>query len=247
MIFDKMKKVRDNMIDFIIKEDDLYYINKSKEIVDRVMMNYDINYNFIAHDKYRKELLTKDNFKIYIINYSNDTIEMIKYIREELDDWKSLIIVIYKDREEKMKLIKEDLFIVDYINKNKHYEEKLLRNIQICLKNYDQRPNSLKYKYKNISHNIELSKILYIEKEKDNKRCIIYTKTSKYYIPGSLNKVLNLLDKRFIKCSRSFIVNKEEVSSYDIKKNIITFKNKIKLDAVSRDNKKIIINYLRGI
>jgi len=235
------------MIDFIIIEDDLYYLNISKNVIDKVMMNYDINYNFIAYDKCRKELLTKDNFKVYIINYSKDSINTIKYIREYLDDWKSLIILIYKEREEKIKLIKEALFIVDYINKNKNYKEKLLRNIQICLKHYDQRPNSLKYSYKNISYNIDFDKIIYIEKEKDNKRCIIRTLDKEYYIPGTLNNVFKLLDKRFIKSSRSFIINKELMLLYDTKNNIITFKNKIKFNGISRDNKKYIINYIRGI
>ena len=235
------------MIDFIMIEDDLYYLNESKNVIDKVMMNYDIYYNFIAYDKYRKELLNKDNFKVYIISYDNDSIDLIKYIREELDDWKSLIIMIYKNKEEKNKILKENLFIVDYIDKNKYFEEKLLRNIQICLKNYDQRPNSLRYTYKNIIYNIEYNKILYIEKEQDNKRCIIYTKTKKYYISGTLNKVKTLLDNRFIKTSRSHIINTEEIMSYDIKINIITFKNKTKLDGVSRDNKKAIINHLRRI
>jgi len=235
------------MIDFIMIEDDLYYLNKSNKIIDKVMMNYDIDYNFIAYDKYRKELLNKDNFKIYIISYNTDSIELIKYIREELDDWKSLIIILYKDKEDKEKVIKEDLFIVDYINKRKHFEEKLLRNIQICLKNYDQRPNSLRYTYKNTLYNIEYNKILYIEKEQDNKRCIIHTKNKKYYIQGTLNKVKTLLDNRFIKSSRSYIINTEQIISYDIKSNILTFKNKIKLDGVSRDNKKIIINHLRRV
>lgn len=228
-------------------EDDLYYLNESKKIIDKVMMNYDINYNFIAHDKYRKELINKDNFKVYIISYKEDTIELIKYIREELDDWKSLIIIIYKNSEDKTKIIKENLFIVDYINKRKHFEEKLLRNIQICLKNYDQRPNSLRYSYKNILYNIEFQKILYIEKEQDNKRCIIYTKNKKYYIPGNLNQIQKLLDNRFIKISRSFVVNKEQMSSYNIKSNIITFKNSIKLNGVSRNNKKHITNCLRRV
>ena len=235
------------MIDFIMIEDDLYYLNESKKIIDKVMMNYDINYNFIAHDKYRKELINKDNFKVYIISYKEDTIELIKYIREELDDWKSLIIIIYKNSEDKTKIIKENLFIVDYINKRKHFEEKLLRNIQICLKNYDQRPNSLRYSYKNILYNIEFQKILYIEKEQDNKRCIIYTKNKKYYIPGNLNQIQKLLDNRFIKISRSFVVNKEQMSSYNIKSNIITFKNSIKLNGVSRNNKKHITNCLRRV
>lgn len=235
------------MIDFIMIEDDLYYLNESKKIIDKVMMNYDINYNFIAYDKYRKELINKDNFKVYIISYKEDTIELIKYIREELDDWKSLIIIIYKNSEDKTKIIKENLFIVDYINKRKHFEEKLLRNIQICLKNYDQRPNSLRYSYKNILYNIEFQKIFYIEKEQDNKRCIIYTKNKKYYIPGNLNQIEKLLDNRFIKISRSFVVNKEQMSSYNIKSNIITFKNSIKLNGVSRNNKKYITNCLRRV
>ncbi len=235
------------MIDFIMVEDDLYYLNESKRIIDKVMMNYDVSYDFIAYDKYRKELLNKDNFKIYIISYKNDSIDLIKYIREELDDWKSLIIVLYKNKEDKNKILKEDLFIVDYINKIKYFKEKLLRNIQICLKNYDQRPNSLKYIYKNILYNIEFNKILYIEKEQDNKRCIIYTKNKKYFIPGTLSKVKSLLDNRFIKSSRSFIINTEQISFYDIKSNIVTFKSKTKLDCISRDNKKVIINHLRKV
>ncbi len=235
------------MIDFIMVDDNLYYLHKSKKIIDKVMMNYDIEYNFIAYDKYRKELLNKDSFKVYIISYKNDSIELIKYIREKLDDWKSLIIVLYKNNEDKNKVLKNNLFIVDYINRNKNFEEKLLRNIQICLKNYDQRPNSLKYKYKNTSYNIEFQKILYIEKEQDNKRCIIRTIEKEYYIPGTLNKVSKLLDKRFIKSSRSFIINKEQMLFYDIKSNIIMFKNNMYLHGVSRDNKKDILNYLRGI
>jgi len=242
-----MKKVGEDMIDFIVVEDNLYYINESKKIIDKVMMSYDMDYYFIVYDKYRKELLNKDNFKIYIISYQEDSIKLIKYIREELDDWKSLVIILYKDKKDKEELLKENLFIVDYINKRKHFEEKLLRNIQICLKNYDQRPNSLKYTYKNILYNIEFNKILYIEKEQDNKRCIIYTKNKKYYIPGTLNNLIKQLDNRFIKSSRSYIINTEQISSYDIKSNILTFKGKIRLNCISRDNKKIVINHLRRV
>jgi DNA-binding LytR/AlgR family response regulator len=170
---------------------------------------------------------------------------MIKYIREKLDDWESLIIIIYKDKKDKNNLIKESLFIVDYINKNKSITPKLTRAIQICLKNFDKRPNSLRYSYKNIVYNIEFKKILYIEKEQDNKRCIIKTTNNEYYIPGTIKQIYNLLDKRFIKGSRSCIINIEQVSTYDIKTNIITFKNKLELNAISRDNKKDIVNYLR--
>ena len=245
-----MKKVRDNMIEFIILEDELIYVHKYKKIIDKVMMNYDINYNLSIYDNYNKNInkfLKNDNFKVYILCYSNtkNTLEMIKYIREKLDDWESLIIIIYKDKKDKEKLIKESMFIVDYINKDKSIAHTLTRSLQICLKNYDRRPNSLRYSYKNVIYNIEFKRILYIEKEQDNKRCIIKTLDKDYYIPGSIKQIYNMLDKRFIKASRSYIINLEQISTYDIKNNIITFNNNIKLNAVSRNNKKDIVNYLR--
>ena len=240
------------MIDFIILEDELIYVHKYKKIIDKVMMNYDINYNLSIYDNYNKNInkfLKNENFKVYILYYDNTkhTLEMIKYIREKLDDWESLIIVIYKDRKDKNSLIKESLFIVDYINKNKSITPKLTRSLQICLKNFDKRPNSLRYSYKDVIYNIELKKILYIEKEQDNKRCIIKTTNNNYYIPGTIKQIFNLLDKRFIKGSRSCIINLEQIYTYDIKTNTITFKNKDTLNAISRDNKKDIVNYLRGM
>lgn len=238
------------MIDFIILEDELIYVHKYKNIIDKVMMNYDINYNLNIYDSYNTKInkfIKNEEFKVYIMSYDNtkNTLEMIKYIREILDDWESLIIIIYKDKKDKTKLLKESLFIVDYINKNKNITPKLTRSIQICLKNYDKRPNSLKYNYKNVIYNIEFNKILYIEKEQDNKRCIIKTINNNYYIPGTIKQIYKILDKRFIKSSRSCIINLEQISTYDIKNNIITFKNNIELNSISRDNKKDIINYLR--
>lgn len=240
------------MINFIILEDELIYVHKYKEIIDKVMMNYDTSYNFFIYDRYTSKInnfINNETFKIYILDYDNkkDTLKMIKYIREYLDDWESLIIIIYNDKDIKNKLVKESLFITDYINKNKNLISKLTRAIQICLKNYDKRPNSLRYCYKKVLYNIDLKRILYIEKEQDNKRCIIKTIDKEYYIPGTIKQVYDMLDERFIKGSRSCIVNLEQISTYDIKTNIITFKNNIKLNAISRNNKKYIINYLRRI
>ena len=238
------------MINFIILEDDLLYINKYKKIIDKVMMNYDINYTLTIYDKYTnniKNTLKEESFKIYILDYNKNTIEMIKYIREYLDDWQSLIILLFNNIDDKDKVINKNYFIVDYLNKNSNFKTKLTRNIEVCLKNYDKRPNSLKYTYKRVVYNIKYRSILYVEKEQDNKRCIIKTKDNEYYIPGTLNNIEELLDKRFYKCSRSYIINLEQVSTYDMKNNVLVLKN-IKLSgAVSREKKKEIMNYLRKL
>ena len=104
-----------------------------------------------------------------------------------------------------------------------------------------------KYTYKKVLYSIDFSKILYIEKEQDNKRCIIKTEEKEYNIQGNLNQIEKLLDKRFLKCSRSYIINIEQVESYNAKKNLITFQNGIELYAISRNKKKEFLNTFRKI
>ncbi len=240
------------MIDFVIVEDNLLSLFDIKTIIDKVMMNYDIDYKITIYDndsKKIKKLLSNNNFTIYIFSNSNvnKEIEMMKYIREELDNWQSLFIILYSKEEEKKKIEKKCLFILDYIYKNKPIERHLKRSIQIALKNYDQRHNTLKYTYKNVFYNIEFWKILYIVKEPEEKKCKIKTIDNEYCIPTCLNRLEEKLDTRFYKCSRSYIINLEQIDIYDAKNNIVTFHNQEQIDAISRDKKKKVIEYLRGI
>lgn len=238
------------MIDFIIIEDNLAYISKYKLLVDKIMMNYDIEYEFFIFDKCSKKLfklLKQETFKIYLINYKKkeETNSMIRYIREKQDDWQSLILLLYISNIPE--IIKENLFIINSIDKSKYFENNLLRSLQICLKNYDQRPNTLKFCYKKVFYQIDYKDIIYIEKEQENKRCIIKTIDKEYYIPGSLNKIQKLLDDRFFKCSKSHIINMEQMSYYNRKTNLIKFRNGLEITTLSRTKKKELINYLRYI
>ena len=56
--------------------------------------------------------------------------------------------------------------VTSFIKKNNkidHFEQKLQDALLICLKNYDNKYNSLKYTYKNIAYNIEFRNIIKIE------------------------------------------------------------------------------------
>ena len=242
-----MEKVRDNMIDFII-------VNENKDIekmLEKILMNYDYDYriNTTTLDSNQwNQLVQMKTLKIYILELkTKDDIKKISQIREELDDWQSMIITLTNQINIQKEIMAKKLLIIDCINSEINSEKQLERAIQIGLKNYDKRPNSLKYNYKNIYYNIEYSKILYIEKEQDSKRCIIRTEQKDFVIPINLNQISQLLDKRFIKCNRSFIINMEQVYYYNTKNNIIVLKNNHNISIVSRDKKKVIINYLRGI
>lgn len=242
------------MINFIICEDESILCEKYKHEIDKFMMQYDIDYKCHIYKGYTeswKEYAQKeDGFKIYILDIKTENgsgLDAARLIREEYDDWVSMIIIITAYSQYKYDALGKRLMLVDFINKLDNCSENLHKALSICMKNYDKRPKTLRYVYKNIAYNIALGQINYIEKELDMKRCIIKTTSDEFYIPGSLNNVMKKLDNRFIKCSRSTIVNTERIESYNIKTNVITFKDKETLDAVSRDKRKEVINHVRGI
>ena len=63
----------------------------------------------------------------------------------------------------------------------------------------------------------------------------------------NLSSIISKLDDRFIKSSKSYIINIEQVLQYNIKENIITFSNKKQIYEISRNKKKEIINKLRKV
>lgn len=225
------------MLSFIITDNSK--ISKYKEIIDKVLINYDYNYEV---KQLTNDIINTDSFKIYIID--NKELSLARKIRFEIDDWQSIIIYIGNNIEE---VIKERLFILDFIREDDNLLTLLERSILVALKNYDKRPNKLKYTYKKTIYNIEYYKILYIEKEKDNKRCIIKTNDNNYYYQSSLSSLENKLDNRFIKINKSIIVNIEQVDYYDIKDNLIVLKNKEKIYSISKNQKNKLIEKLRWI
>ncbi len=227
------------MIEFIIYEENKEYLEMTKSVIDKVMMNYDYDYNVVNYNslqEFDSTIPRSSKFKVYILE-----------IREKQEDWQSMIILTSKTEDYKLNILEQRLMILDYLLKNSSYEKQLEKDLELSLKNYDTRPNTLKYNYKNVWYNIPLSKIIYIEKEPDSKRCIINTETATYYAAGNLCKLSEKLDKRFLKCNRSYIINLEQVEEYNTKENIITFGNKSTLNIISRTKRKEIIDYLRKI
>ena len=241
------------MINFIICEEDSSYIDIYKEIIDKIMMNFDIEYNFHIfksyNDKWKTTTTQENGFKVYIMAMKakrGSGLDAARYIREELDDWQSMIIMISAYLDYKYEALGKRLMLIDYISKYDNIKQRLSEAIKISIKNYDRRPKALKFIYKKTFYNIEFRKILYIEKEQDNKRCICRTIEGNYYISGNLLTVSKMLDSRFLQICRSIIINLEQIESYNAKLNIITFKNKEELNAISRNKKKDIVKYIRG-
>lgn len=240
------------MLEFYIYDDDSS-IENIKLIIEKIMMNSDEEYKISSVNSFSKnwkEPLDNDNFKICLLSVNSRTasgLTIAKYLREKLSDWQSMIIFISNTNDYKYEIIDYHIMPIDYLLKtNSNYNLLLESAIKTSLKNYDNRPKTLKYNYKNTLYNIRLANILYIEKEKDSKICLIKTTTNTYMYSGNLKSLEEKLDKRFIKCNRSYIINVEQVVSYNIKSNLMIFNDGNAINIVSRTKKKEIINYLRS-
>lgn len=242
------------MINFVICENEPVLLKKYTNKVDRFMMRYDTDYKchtFTGYGKEWKEYAkNKDGFKVYILDIKTPNgsgLDAARLIREEYDDWASMIIIVTAYNEYKYEALEKRLMLVDFINKLSNFDNNFERALTICMKNYDNRAKSLRYTYKNNVYNVELSQIITIEKEPDNKRCVISTATRKYLIPGTLNTIMKSLDDRFIKCYRNMIINLEQIEKYYVKESKIVFKNGCTITSISRNQKKEIVKYVRGL
>ena len=113
-----------HVINFIVCEDEKILREKTKGIIDSLMMNYDIDYKINEFDGYDSnfENLVKEDigFKIYLLDIKTkymSGIDAARMIREKYDDWNSVIILITSYSEYKYEALCSRLFLLDYINK----------------------------------------------------------------------------------------------------------------------------------
>lgn len=233
------------MINYIICDDNEIFANKIKVIVEKYMMNFDIDVKYYMFKDYGtkfKNIINKiEGFKVYILDIETKNgsgLDATRYIREELDDWSSVIMLITAHNELKYEALGNRLFLLDFINKFDDYENKLKEDLIRMMNNYNHREKCLSFEYNHIVKKIEFKHIVTIEKEKDSKKCLIITKYGEYPICKSLNNIYELLDNRFIKISRSTIINLDEVREFDNLENKITFKNGTSTYDISRNFKR---------
>lgn len=217
------------MINFIICDDDEKFIDNIVNIIDKVMMQNDLDYDKHIFTEYNQEFLSlinqKMSFKIYIldIQVKNKTgIEMAKIIRK--NDIESMIIFFTAYYNKYLKeIIKSRFMFLDFINKEDDYKKELKIALVSVIKNINKK-NIIRFRSQNIIYTINVNDILYITRNKDRK-CIIKTDYTEYEVNKNLKDLYNLLDSRFSYSHRACIVNEERIVLHDKKNKIITFDN----------------------
>ena len=231
------------MINYIIS-DEYNDAVKTKEIIEYYMMSFDIEVKyhlFNIEDNLKENINNIKGFKVYILN--NDApkyygINYADYIRSELDDWNSVIILVSKHSESRNDGTGKRLFLFDNIIKNCFFDKVLKEDVKNIKKHYDNREHCLTFESNRIVTKLDFKNIEMITKEKNSKRCVINSSVGNYYTSESLKEVSKRLDGRFVRINRSCIINGDKVMEYDMNSNKITMKNGYTTFDVSRENKK---------
>lgn len=237
------------MLNFIICDDSKEFRNNLQKIIDSYMMKLDMDYKTYEYADYNKEFrnLVKSDigFKVYFLDIrmgEASGIDAARMIREEFDDWSSIIIVVTSFSEYRYEALGNRLYLLDFVSKSDGCEKRIEENIKRALKNYNNTEKSITYELNHVIKRIEYRHILYIEKEQDSKRCIIKTIYGDQLIRKNLNEVEKMLDRTFMKVHRSLIVNLDLLKEFNVSENKLTFKNGESIYLVARKYKKELID-----
>ena len=239
------------MLNFIICDDEKEFRDLIKSEIDKFMINYDIEYKKYEFESYeenfealaRKELC----YKVYFFDIKTKNgsgLDAARFIREELEDWNSIIIIVTAFAEYRYEALSNRLYLLDFISKYDNCKGKLKETLKIIYKQYNNKEKCLNFEYNYVLYKIELRNIISIEKEQDSKRCIIHTAYGNFKAPYTLNAIEKQLDNRFLKVHKSLILNLDKVREYNIKENEVLFSDGMTTNLISRTGKKELIKHV---
>ena len=242
------------MLNFVVCDDKKEFREVIIKEIEKFMMNYDVNYEvyqFETYDEDFEKVARSDlGFKVYFFDIKTKNgsgLDAARFIREELEDWNSIIVIVTAFAEYRYEALSNRLYLLDFISKFDNCKAKIKEILKIIYKNYNSREKCLSYEYNYTFYKIELKNIIFIEKEQDSKRCIIYTTYGTFKAPFTLVSMAKQLDKRFLKVHKSLILNTDKISTYNTKENEVVFSNGMSTNLISRSGRKELINYVTNV
>lgn len=238
------------MINFILYEDSPRFLKELENIITKYMMSLDIEYkihSFSGYNETLKKLIEKDcGFKVYLLDIETKDksgLDLFRFIREEANDWHSLVLFITNHNEMKYEALSNRLYLFDFINKLDDAKKHINLALDRIINYYNTDNLCLKIRVDNALTKISYKDIISISKEKNSNRCLIKTSYEDYCINSSISKIFDNLNKDFIKINFSHIVNLKHIKQYDKKNNCLIFSDGSKSFDVSRNNKKKLVEH----
>ena len=232
----------DNVINFIVLEDNPHHRKKTKDIIFNYMMKNKYEFDIFFFERETDELLNmirnRASNYIYILDFelpNTTAIDIARKIRK--GDWVSPIIIFTVNGGMAYETFKQRLQILDFVNKQFEAEKNLHELFDICMKQLKISDN-FKYKIGKVDYTIDFDKILYVYKDTIERKSVIVTDKNEYKLSLNLIKVKELLNDDFIFTHKACIVNSKRVDAFVWNESKIIFDNGMEAPFLSRTHKK---------
>lgn len=230
---------------FIVVEDERDAQEKIKKLLRKIsvqtQIDLEIEYFKNYDEKLQKEIDNTLYPKIYIMDIELDGevsgMEVAEKIRD--NDWDSEIIFVTTHDKYFDKVHRQILEVFDFIEKFQDMENRLEKDIRLIL---DRKADKkmLKINGSHVDVDIYMRNILYILKDKEERKSIIYTDTDDvtFKVSNSLVDLLEKLDSRFVQTHKSCIANKTRMIERNYAKGYFILDNGKQVDYLSRKYRK---------
>lgn len=234
------------LYNFIIVDDNKFFLNLMDKLVKKVFDEKGINCNTYLFSNYTEDfyklVYTYMENKVYLLDIetpSGNGINVAEKIRNT--DFVSNIIFISAYEENYMRqILRSDVKYFSSLSKN-GIEENLPIKINKLLK---LNPNkTLRIRIDDNLYQIIESDIFYIKYE--NRKTIIAMKECELQINKQLNEIYYFLSSNFVYSHKACIVNLTKVTDYSLIAKEIIFEDGLKTDLLSRKYIENLDNYFK--
>ncbi len=232
------------MLKIVAIEDDEKVKKNIQELVRKLSIQLDKELSIVFYTTYNNKLENEINdhsiHKVYVIdielsNSKLNGIDIAEKIRET--NWEDEIIFLtVHDRmfETAHRRVVETF---DFIEKFMDGENRLSEDLKKIIYRKDDN-KCLKITNKYIDLQLYQSSILYIFRDKKERKSIIHTNIgTDFEVNYSLIDLLNMLDKRFIQTHKSCIVNKDHIIKKNFHEGYFTLDNNEEIYYLSKNYK----------
>ena len=235
------------MIKFVVVDDDKNFSSSVKDIIRKVTFNIDEEIKIESFSRFdsnlNKEINNLSERKIYILDIELDGnksgIQIAEMIRA--NDWESQIIFMTNHDKMFETVYRKVYEVFDFIEKFHEFETRLTKDLNVILeKNFDNKMFS--YKSRNIDLKIYFKNIMYIYRDKEERKVIIVTDNNRYTINMGIQEIIKHLDNNFAIVHRACIANRKRIQKYNWSEKYFVLDNGERVDMLSKKYKKEVLD-----
>ena len=235
------------MIKFVVVDDDKEILSEVKDIIREVTFDSDEEIVIDTYSKYDskldKEINNNNERKIYILDIELDGNKSGIQIAESIRsiDWENQIIFMTNHDKMFETVYRKVYEVFDFIEKFHDFKSRLAKDLKtIISKNYDNK--LFVYRSRNVDLKIYLKNILYIYRDKEERKVVIVTDHNKFTVAMGVQEIMGYLDTSFVIVHRACIVNKKRVQKYNWSEKYFVLDSGERVDMLSKKYKKDVLN-----